>query len=61
MLADDRTHMRLLAVQRILKAREVRRSTANPAIPMNNIRISNLPTFDLNATNYFNVINIDVI
>ncbi|GBM11046.1 hypothetical protein AVEN_259742-1 [Araneus ventricosus] len=49
MLADDRNHRRELALQRILKARKFKRFAATTNIATNNIRIFNLPAFDLCA------------
>ncbi|GBN07096.1 hypothetical protein AVEN_25021-1 [Araneus ventricosus] len=56
MLADDRNHIRELALRRILKAREVKWSAATTTIATNNIRIFNLPAFDLCAMDYVDLI-----
>ncbi|GBM00084.1 hypothetical protein AVEN_176346-1 [Araneus ventricosus] len=45
MLADDRNHIRELAL--LMKARKVKRSAATTNIATNNICIFNLPAFDL--------------
>lgn len=42
MLADDRTHIRQLALRRNLKPREFKWSTANTTIPMNDVCIFSL-------------------
>ena len=56
MLADDRNHIRELALRRILKARKDKRSAVTSNTVTNNIRIFNLPSFDLSATDYVDLI-----
>ncbi|GBL89051.1 hypothetical protein AVEN_255193-1 [Araneus ventricosus] len=56
MLADDRNRIREFALRRILKARKVKRSAATTTIGTNNIRIFNLPAFDLCAMDYVDLI-----
>lgn len=56
MLADNRNHVRELALRRILKARNVKRSNSTSPTLMRNIRIFNLPEFDLCATDYVDLI-----
>ncbi|GBM82314.1 hypothetical protein AVEN_193559-1 [Araneus ventricosus] len=52
MLADDRNHIRELALRRILKAR----SAVTTTIATNSIRIFNLPAFNLCAMDYVDLI-----
>ncbi|GBN62049.1 hypothetical protein AVEN_201250-1 [Araneus ventricosus] len=56
MLADDRNHIRELALRRIMKARKVKMSAAITTITTNNIRIFNLPAFGLCAIYYVDLI-----
>ncbi|GBN12375.1 hypothetical protein AVEN_92113-1 [Araneus ventricosus] len=56
MLADDRNHIREVALRRILKSRKVKRSAATTTIVTNNIRTFNLPAFNLCAMDYVDLI-----
>lgn len=56
MLADNRNHIRELALRRILNARKAKRSAGTPTIETNNIRVFNLPVFDFCATDYVDLI-----
>ncbi|GBM54840.1 hypothetical protein AVEN_3827-1 [Araneus ventricosus] len=56
MLADDRYHINELDLLRTLKARKAKRFAATTTIVTNNIRIFNLPTFDLCAMDYVDFI-----
>ncbi|GBL88202.1 hypothetical protein AVEN_117788-1 [Araneus ventricosus] len=56
MLANDRNHIRKLALRRILKTRKVKRSAATTTIATDNIRIFKLPAFDLCAMDYVDLI-----
>ncbi|GBL87709.1 hypothetical protein AVEN_81330-1 [Araneus ventricosus] len=56
MLADDRNHLRELALRRILKASKVKRSAATTTITTNNIRIFYLTAFNLCAMGYVDLI-----
>lgn len=51
MLADDRSHIKELALRRIQKARKIERSSTN------NIRIFKVPVFDLSAKDYVDLIS----
>lgn len=56
MIADDRNHVKELALRRILKARKAKRSALNQTNTMHNVRTFNLPAFDLSATDYVDLI-----
>ncbi|GBN74373.1 hypothetical protein AVEN_196797-1 [Araneus ventricosus] len=61
MLADDRNRVRELALQRILKTRKVKRSTATTTIATNNVRVFNLPAFDLCAMDSVDLLKWEIV